>query len=115
MPDCDTVFAMNRRSGGSDAVDFLKALQPRYRARYQRFLEYLRDGVPIKSPENFRRLSTSGSDPAVFEIKVDKYRLYIVRDNVAWFATHGRDKPKDNQVSREADKALNIFWEWNGE
>lgn len=115
LPDCDTVFAMNRRSGGSDAVTFLQQLQPRFRARYQRYLEYLRDGIPIKSPENFRRLSPPGPDPVVFEIKVDKYRLYIIRNNVGWYATHGREKPKDNQVPREITKALSIFWEWNGE
>lgn len=115
MPECDTVFAMNRRSGGSDAVDFLRRLQPRFMARCQRYLEYLRDGTPIKSPENFRRLSPSGTDPVVYEIKVDKYRLYIVHDDGRWFATHGREKPKDNQVPREVAKALAIFREWNGE
>ncbi len=114
-PDCDTVFAMNRRSGGSDAIEFLQRLQPRFASRYQRYLEYLRDGVPIKSPENFRPLSPPGSDPKVFEIKVDKYRLYVVRHSVSWYATHGRDKPKDSQVPREVSKALEIFWEWNGE
>lgn len=113
-PDCSTVVAMNRRSGGSDAITFLQRLQPRFLARYQRYLEYLRDGISIKSPENFRRLSPSGPDPIVFEIKVDKYRLYVVRNNVSWYATHGREKPKDNQVPREVSKALAIFWEWNG-
>lgn len=112
--DCDTVLAMNRRSGGSDAIEFLQQLQSRFRARYQRYLEYLREGIPIKSPENFRRLSPGG-DPTVFEIKVDKYRLYVVRNNVSWYATHGRIKPKDSQVPREIDKALAIFWDWNGE
>lgn len=115
LPDCDTVFAMNGRSGGSDAVEFLYRLQPRFKARYQRYLEYLRDGVPIKSPENFRRLSPSGADPTVYEIKVDKYRLYVVHNQLRWYATHGRDKPKDNQVPREVEKALAIFWEWSGE
>lgn len=114
LPDSDTVFAMNRRSGGSDAVEFLQRLQPRFRARYQRYLEYLRDGVPIKSPENFRRLSPSGAEPVVYEIKVDKYRLYVVHHQLRWYATHGREKPKDNQVPREVEKALAIFWEWNG-
>jgi hypothetical protein len=115
LPDCDTVFAMNRRSGGSDAVDFLQRLQPRFKARYQRYLEYLRDGVPIKSPENFRRLSPSGAGPVVYEIKVDKYRLYVIHHQLCWYITHGREKPKDNQVPREIDKSLAIFWEWNGD
>ncbi|WP_417554330.1 hypothetical protein [Microbacterium sp.] len=115
LSDCNTVFAMNRRSGGSDAVNFLKRLQPRFLARYQRYLEYLRDGIPIKSPENFRRLSGAGADPIVYEIKVDKYRLYVVHHQACWYATHGREKPKNNQVGREVDKSLSIFWEWNGE
>lgn len=114
LPDCDSVFAMNRRSGGSDAVAFLRGLQPRYAARYQRYLEYLRDGTPIKSPENFRRLSAPGTTPVVYEIKVDKYRLYVVHHNLCWYATHGREKPKDNRVPTEVEKAFNIFWEWNG-
>lgn len=109
LSGCDTVLAVNRRSGGSDAVDFFVRLDRRFRARYQRYLEYLRDGTPIKSPENFRRLSGSGPDPTVFEIKVDKYRLYVVRYDAIWYATHGRVKPKDNQVPREVDKALEIF------
>lgn len=96
-------------------MDFLQRLQPRFQARCQRYLEYLRDGVPIKSPENFRRLSPSGADPVVYEIKVDKYRLYLVHHQLCWYATHGREKPKDNQVPREVAKALTIFWEWNGE
>lgn len=114
-PDCGTVLAMKRKSGGSDAIEFLQRLQPRYKARYQRYLEYLRDGTPIKSPENLRRLSTGGGDPTVFEIKVDKYRLYMIRNNVSWYATHGREKPKDSRVAREIEKSLTIFWEWNGE
>lgn len=114
-PDCDTVFAMQRRSGRNDAIDFIQALQSRYRARFQRYLEYLRDEIPIKSPENFRRLSPTGDEPIVYEIKVDKYRLYVVRYQLCWYATHGREKPKDSQVTREIRKALDIFWEWNGE
>ncbi|MHA3685080.1 hypothetical protein ACXR2W_12590 [Leucobacter sp. HY1908] len=112
---CDTVFAMNRRPGKSDAFDFIQALQLRFRVRYERYLEYLRDGIPIKSPENFRRLSSAGEDPTVYEIKVDKYRLYVVRYQACWYVTHGRVKPKDSQVPREVRKALDIFWEWNGD
>lgn len=96
-------------------MDFIRMLDPRYQARYQHYLGYLRDGIPIKTPQNFRRVSPAGSKPAVFEIKVDKYRLYLVRSGSRWYATHGREKPKDNQVNRESDKALTIFWESNGE
>ncbi len=115
LPGCDSVFAMNRRSGGSDAVEFLQRLERRFLARFQRYLEYLGNGTPIKSPENFRRLSGAGADPVVYEIKVDKYRLYVVHHQLCWYATHGREKPKDNKVPREIEKALAIFWEWNGD
>ncbi|MBP1326327.1 hypothetical protein JOF28_001559 [Leucobacter exalbidus] len=114
-PGCDTVFAMNRRSGRSDAIDFIQGLQIRYRARYAKYLEYLRDGTPIKTPENFRRLSSAGDEAIVYEIKVDKYRLYLIRYQLCWYATHGREKPKDSQVPREIRKAQDIFWEWNGD
>ena len=115
LKDCDNVLGAVRRSGGCEAQDFMQGIDRRYQARYQRYLEYLRDGIAIKSPENFRRLSPAGSDPTVFEIKVDKYRMYVVRSKSIWFATHGREKPKDNQVQHEIDKALSIFWEGNGE
>ena len=114
LPNSDIVRAMVRRGGGCDAKEFIQSLDRRFQARYQRYLEYLRDGVSIKTPENFRRLSPHGAEPIVFEIKVDKYRLYIVRFQMNWYATHGRAKPKDNQVPREIQKALEIFWEGNG-
>ncbi|TFC80777.1 hypothetical protein E3O45_01790 [Cryobacterium sp. TMS1-20-1] len=109
------VLAIVRPSGACDTQEFLRSLNFRFLARYQRYLEYLRDGVLIKSPENFRRLSLPGSAAVVFEIKVDKYRLYIVRFRSAWYATHGRVKPKDNQVNQEIKKALEIFWEGIGD
>ena len=114
LPNNDIVRAMVRRGGGCDAKNFIQSLDRRFQARYQRYLEYLRDGVSIKTPENFRRLSPPGAEPIVFEIKVDKYRLYLVRFNLNWNATHGRTKPKDNQVPKEIQKALEIFWEGSG-
>lgn len=107
------MFAV-RRNGGCDARDFIQSLDKRYRARYKRYLERLRDGIPIQSPAHIRRLSHDGTEPWVFELKVDKYRLYVVRFRARWFATHGREKPKDNQVLREIEKSIAIFWEGSG-
>ena len=65
--------------------------------------------MPIKSPENWRRISDA--QPSVFELKVDKYRIYLLKHGTNWYVTHGRTKPSDKQVLAEAQKALNIFWE----
>jgi hypothetical protein len=111
LGDTDVVVGVVRTNGRCDARDFIQKLQPRYQARYQRFLEYLRDGIPIQSPEHVRRLSPSGEFPVVYELKADKYRLYVVRDSQRWYVTHGRDKPKDNRVGAEIDKALSIYSE----
>lgn len=105
------VVAVTRASGRCDAVEFLKQLAPKYQARYQRYFERLTEGQPIKSPENIRRIQDT--DPAVYELKVDKYRLYVVRAG-RWYVTHGRQKPKDRQVLQEAKKAIDIFWERPG-
>ncbi|WP_125615966.1 hypothetical protein [Specibacter cremeus] len=83
----------------------------RFQARYQRYLEYLRDGTPIKSPENYRTLRREADGLVVAELKVDKYRLYVVNHGIYWFVTHGREKPKDNRVGAEIDKALDIYRE----
>ena len=113
LPDCDTVLAMIRRSGACDAEEFLAGLDLRFRARYLRYFERLRDHHNIKSPENLRHLDKR-DDVDVFELKADNYRLYIVRHQVTWYATHGRKKPANSRVNTEIQKAINIFWEWNG-
>lgn len=115
LPDSDTVMGVVRRGGGCDARDFIQSLDKRFQARYKRYLERLRDGDPIQSPEHIRRLSHDGTEPLVYELKVDKYRLYVVRFRGRWYATHGRAKPKDSQVAKETKKALELFWEANGE
>jgi hypothetical protein len=98
-----------RLSGRCDADDFIGKLAFRHRARYQRYFERLRDGQPIKSPENWRRIGDT--QPAVFELKVDKYRVYLLKHGQFWYVTHGRAKPKDRQVAAEAKKCIDIFWE----
>ena len=106
------MFAV-RRNGGCDAKDFIQGLDKQFRARYQRYLQRLRDGIGIQAPQKIRRLSQSGTEPLVYELKVDKYRLYVVKFGGRWFATHGREKPKNNQVKNEIEKSIAIFWEGN--
>lgn len=115
LGDCDTVVAMVRKSGRCPAVEFIQSLQFRFQARYERYFERLRDHHQIKTPENLRKLSATENGATVYELKVDKYRLYIVKYNVLWVATHGGVKPGGNRVQAEIDKAFDIFWEWNGE
>jgi hypothetical protein len=111
LDDCGTVLGLVRPSGRCDSVDFIQGLQLRFQARYQRYFEYLRDGNPIKSPENFRQLLRDAGGLVVAELKVDKYRLYVINDGTCWYATHGRDKPKNNRVPAEIEKALDIYTE----
>ena len=103
------VSAVNR-NGRSEAEEFIAALPLRFQARYQRYFEWLRDGHRIKSPENQRHLkSVPEKGLTVEELKVDKYRLYVIRDGARWCATHGRKKPNDNRVPTEIGLALAIY------
>ncbi|MFJ6003556.1 hypothetical protein [Arthrobacter sp. NPDC092385] len=114
LPGCDVVLAMVRRSGECPTEAFLGSLDRRFLARYQRYFERLRDNHSIKSPENLRFLRSGSNGTQVFELKADKYRLYVVKHMMTWYTTHGVAKVKDNRVPGEIDKALSIFWEWNG-
>ncbi|MHA7292638.1 hypothetical protein [Arthrobacter sp. HLT1-21] len=115
LPGCDVVLAMVRRSGECPSEDFLRSLDRRYLARYQRYFERLRDKHAIKSPENMRFLQSGRGGTQVHELKADKYRLYVVKHTFIWYTTHGTAKVKDSRVPAEIEKALSIFWEWNGE
>ena len=110
LPGVVNLQALVRRSGKCDAEDFLRLLNDRYRARYLRYLQYLAAGIPIKSPENYRVLRKRDTHGIlVAEIKVDKFRLYVINHDSHWYLSHGRDKPKDSQVVREVEKALNFY------
>ncbi|MDJ0355597.1 hypothetical protein [Paenarthrobacter sp. PH39-S1] len=111
LDGCSTALGLVRPPGRCDSVEFIRSLQTRFQARYQRYLEYLRDGTPIKSPEHFRALQREADGLVVAELKVDKYRLYVVNRGIYWYATHGREKPKNNRVIVEINKALEIYKE----
>jgi hypothetical protein len=113
--DSDVVVTIIQPNGRDDASDFIETLANAPKARFQKYFEYLRDKHHIRSPENMRHLSTTLSGLELHELKVHSnggLRLYIVKYENRWFATHGRKKPKDNQVNKEIDKALAIFGEW---
>lgn len=104
-------------AGESDRADeFLRGLDTKDLARFQRYFERLRDGHHVKSPDNMRHIVgvTDSAVPGatVHELKVHSRggsRLYVVRFEGRWYATHGVKKVKDNAVPAEARKALRIF------
>lgn len=111
----DNIRALVRSSGRCDAEEFLNSLDRRYRTRYLRYLQYLSEDIPIKSPENSRVLRRNDHhDILIAEVEVDKYRLYVIRYDLVWYMSHGRSKPKDHQVPREIDKALNFYTQIRG-
>lgn len=67
----------------------------------------------LRSPEFMRRLQVPG-EPPVEEIKAHSgpgYRLYVIKEGINWVATHGRKKPKDRRVKREAERSRQIYEE----
>lgn len=112
LEECVTVVGVQRRSGRCDAVDYILSIDNAAQAKFQRYLEYLQHGIPVKTPENLRVLKHTDDDLVVLELKAWKCRLYIVRDNGLFLATHGREKPKDSQVPKEIKKALEIYDDW---
>jgi len=56
--------------------------------------------------------------PKVWEIKVPAgpgWRLYVVREQATWVATHGNAKPPNKKVSGEVRRARNIFKNWTND
>ena len=105
---CNTVLGIVRVNGECDAENFIRSLDRTYQARYQRWFEYMRDGKPIKNPENLRHLRSTPNG-VVWELKSGGYRLYLVLHRETYYATHGIKKVKDKQVNGQIDKALATF------
>lgn len=111
-----TVCTVANANGEDEGEEFIRTLDARDQAKFQRFLERLRDGHQVKSPENMRHLKVK--DPKaqgaeVHELKSHNQgglRLYLVKFNGKWYITHGDRKGSDNKVNRQAKKAFSIFW-----
>lgn len=113
----DTVFTVSNANGEDEGDEFIRSLQPRDQAKFQRYLERLRDGHRIKSPENMRHIKgvadPKGMGAEVHELKSHNQgglRLYVVRFQGRWYVTHGARKGSDKDVNKNAKKALSIFW-----
>jgi|GEM_PF-4321026 len=120
--DSDVVFTVSNAKGEDEGDEFIRSLQTRDQTKFQRYLEYLRDGHHIKSPENMRHIN-GVSDPMeqgaeVHELKTHRQgglRLYVVRFRSRWYVTHGDRKGSDKQVVKNARKAFAIFWDGDTE
>lgn len=115
--DSDVVNTICAEGEVDDAEHFLNTLDRVERARFKRYFERLRDGHHIKSPENMRHISEvrdpKGKGAEVHELKSHTrggLRLYVVRFEKRWYATHGVKKVKDRAVPDQARKAFRIFW-----
>ncbi|KJL26205.1 hypothetical protein RL72_01140 [Microbacterium azadirachtae] len=113
----DAIFTVSNAKGEDEGDEFIRSLQARDQAKFQRYLEWLRDGHHIKSPENMRHIAAK--DPMdrgaeVHELKTHNQgglRLYLVRFQGRWYITHGDRKGSDRQVVKNAKKAFAIFWD----
>lgn len=114
LSQCHTVVALVRRSGRCDAKIFIEDLELRHKARFQRLIERLaQDASLLKNPEHYRILNKRDKDGTrVSELKTNKYRLYLVEYEGYYYATHGREKPKDSRVPDEVNKALEFYRNW---
>ena len=112
----DTVNTICAAGAKDEADEFLRTIDKRDQAKFQRYLERLRDGFQIKSPENMRQIKgvADARGAEVHELKSHGgggARLYVVRYHGRWYATHGvRRKVSDRAVSTQGEKALRIFW-----
>jgi phage-related protein len=112
----DVVYTICEHGKKDQADEFLRTLDQQSQAKFQRYLERLRDGHHVKSPENMRHISAAdprGQGAEVHELKVHRdggLRLYMVKFNGRWYLTHGTKKVKDRNVPAEAQKAFRIFW-----
>ncbi|WP_194421835.1 hypothetical protein [Microbacterium abyssi] len=52
----DVVFTVSNAKGEDEGLEFISSLEIRDQAKFQRYLERLRDGHHIKSPENMRHI-----------------------------------------------------------
>lgn len=99
-----------RVAGVSKALDWLQQLPVRQEAAMRPRLDRLAGVGWLKSPDSFRQLSNDGA-PVVYEVKHvgQNLRLYVIKGDRAFYATHGGVKPKKNRVASEIAKARSIY------
>lgn|GEM_PF-2123461 len=104
-------------SGRCPARDFLESLDNQAQAQFKARFERLTSVGFLRNPESIRPLEVPGA-PKVWEIKAPAgpgWRLYVIREQTTWVATHGKAKPPNKKVSGEARRARNIFTNWTND
>ncbi|MFD7843597.1 hypothetical protein ACFV4K_11780 [Nocardia sp. NPDC059764] len=93
-----------------EASRWLAGCDKRTKAQFAARFERLTTVGYLRSPEEMRQLQCT-VEPPVSEIKTQSgHRLYVIRHNKDWVATHGEKKPSDRKVCDQAKKAIKI-WE----
>ncbi|MGV0618180.1 hypothetical protein ABQE58_25130 [Mycolicibacterium elephantis] len=104
-----TLYAVVGKDGVCDVHRWLEDLATQPQVQFQARFERLCEVGHLRSPDEMHPLECPGA-PKVHVIKVRSgFRLYAVREGTDWVATHGKKKPKDKHVCREADKARELF------
>jgi hypothetical protein len=108
-----TVQGLRDASGGCPSLDWLAGLSDREQAGMQSRLTRLAEVGWLVTPEAFKKLTSDGREPVVYEVKHVglNLRLYVVKGNHVFYATHGGKKPKKNRVAGEIAKARSIYQE----
>jgi hypothetical protein len=119
LEDSDVTLGVVLPNGKCEVNDFIAALPKIVRARFRRFLERLRDGQQIKTPEHMRYMESDSLGNQLHELKNHKpaVRLYLFKlaepvGSTRWIATHGTEKVKDSRVPAEMERAWKIFYTW---
>lgn len=95
-----------------EVAEWLAGLDTRTQAQFRARLERLTTVGHLRSPDEMRQLQCPSADPPVSEIKTRSgYRLYVIRAQKDWVATHGAKKPPDRKVCDHADRANKIWKE----
>lgn len=108
------VVGVELPDGTCPAEAFLAGLGERPQAQFKAALERLTQVGWLRSPDVMRDLEVPG-EPKIWEIKVHYgpgYRLYVVRRQTDWIATHGGTKPKNKRVAAEAKRARVLLMKW---
>lgn len=96
--------------GECPAVTWLQGLDTKANVQFRARFDQLTTVGYLRISDQFNDLQCPGRPP-VYEIKVNSgYRMYVVRSERDWVATHGTKKPAKRKVCIEAERARGI-WE----
>lgn len=112
--DRGEVIALELPDTTCPAEEFLSGLGSRPQAQFKAALQRLTQAGWLRSPERMRLLEVGG-EPKVWEIKAHDgpgYRLYVIRRQTTWVATHGSRKPSDKRVPNEVRRARELYERW---